>query len=257
MFAPTEFTHGDKGIDLLQSPRQVACVSPALRWSPIVHHATQALSAGAGLLLMAPQNVTGTDEPMFMGHIQFESVSQVEQARPSNQRDVVIVDNVELPLRQDVANLSPMNNRSAELVCQKQGKRSESTVQLHSLDAIGTVTLGRGIAAIQSAESVDVVQDRNAVATPNERLREPLDADTITTKIERRVERRDHAEVKSAQSRDLFESNTMFRSGTRRSILPLTLGLLEVTVTSRNTMWIHRNGARDRLTRVTRGMVSA
>src|SRR5438876_500514 len=75
MFVAAELTHRNKSIDVFQLAVEVCRVSPSLGRTPIPQHAPQALLACTRLAIMTPQDVTRTNQPVLVRHIELQGAA--------------------------------------------------------------------------------------------------------------------------------------------------------------------------------------
>src|SRR2546426_2191856 len=97
VLVPAELAHRDERIYVRDLTLEIARVPPELRRSPVAQHAPQALLAGAQLAAVTPQDLRGAHEPLLVCPVELEGVcaSRRQDARPANQRHVVVIDYVE------------------------------------------------------------------------------------------------------------------------------------------------------------------
>ena len=81
----------------------------------------ETLPARASLPLVTPQYVRGTDEPVFVRHVQGERITVLQHAWTANQRYIVEVDDIELSLVEKRANGGCIDYRPAGLLRHQNG----------------------------------------------------------------------------------------------------------------------------------------
>ncbi len=156
---------------MLEIPRQRSRVAPDLRRAAVSEDAAETLSAGTGLTLMAPEEVTRTDEPVFVSHVELEPVSGGKNGGTAHQGHVVKGDYIEAPGVQSPPNRPSMNEWPARLMREQEREPPEATVQANDLNAILRISSGRLIAPAQHPVRIDILDHCHFVAATHESLR--------------------------------------------------------------------------------------
>ena len=161
----------DEGVDVLDLTIEQARAPPQLRRSPVVQDAAEALSPRTELALVSPQHVAGAHQPVLVRHVQLDRIAVLEHAGPAYQRDIVMVDDVEVALLEDRANAFPVDDRTAGLLGRETRERAEAAVQRVQGHALGLVQRRGFGAPPQQIVGVYVVDHVDRVAAACERTR--------------------------------------------------------------------------------------
>src|SRR6266404_4081009 len=196
MFGATKLAKRDECVDVPRRTVEGAGVAPSLRRPPVTQHASETLPRRAGLALVAPQHVGGTDQPVLVGRVELGGTSHSKNARSAEQGDIVEVDHVEIPQSQQPLDLPRVDDGSPELMGQQERQGAHPAAQGHNLNPIGFGVSGGRRAVAKSTERFGVVDYGHVMTSPNERLTESLDSDAIPPEVMRRIERRHVTEAK-------------------------------------------------------------
>ena len=101
MLLPAELAHCDDGIDMLKLALQEPGPAPELQGPPVTQVQRNSSPAGAQLPPMPPEDMHWADQPVLVGHVELKCLAVLEYTRPSDQRDIVKVDDVILAFRQN------------------------------------------------------------------------------------------------------------------------------------------------------------
>ncbi len=103
-----------------QLPLQVLRLAPDLKRPAVVQNATDTLASIACLPIVPPEDVGWAHEPVFMRKIDSDGAgAETEQARPSDEGDVVEHDHVIRPCCEHFANRPAMDHRPPELMSEE------------------------------------------------------------------------------------------------------------------------------------------
>jgi hypothetical protein len=134
------------------------------------------------------------DQPVFVNRVQFDRVPVGQRLRAANERDVVVVDDVE-PLPQDFLDARSIDEGHAGLLghersqeCRRPGESVDSHIRM-------IAAILNGIAMRLQPASVNRMNHGDLVSAPGKFIRQAMHVDAGASEIVRRVERRYHAET--------------------------------------------------------------
>lgn len=89
-----ELAEGEEGVDVAGGGGEFAGVTPELRRAAVSERAGEAGGLGAGFAAIAEEDVSGADEPVFVGGVELDGVAVGEDLGAADEGDVVEVDDV-------------------------------------------------------------------------------------------------------------------------------------------------------------------
>ena len=120
-------------------------VAPELWRSVVSQLTTDAFASRTDLSIVSPQDVRGADQPVLVGCVDFDPSRSVrEQARPSNQRYVMEVENIRIDLRNKSGNFRPMHQGPAKLLRSEARECRPAALERVKRDPLGIwIRIGR------------------------------------------------------------------------------------------------------------------
>jgi hypothetical protein len=200
----------EQHVDVRERTRQRVAVSPELRRTTRAQAARKARRAVAGAFAVLPEDVGRADEPMVVQRQELRAGARhAEHGRPADQRDVVVVDDVEAAV-ENGRERRPDRAGRARLVPPERRPPPERASEPMDDDAAFVVAVpgfaGGPRARAPAGRDVGVLRadHLDVVACARERARQRPHVDRVPAEMARRIERRDHAEA----HRDSFRSTT-------------------------------------------------
>ena len=170
MHVAAELTHGDECIDTLGFSLEKSCLAPELWGAPIVKRALETLGLFAPLASVAPQHMHGADQPVFVCHVERDSIAvEPKEPRAANQRHVVVVHHVEVSGPQERRNSSPIYHWATKLLRKEGRDDTNAAPQADDLDTLVVCDRRRLEPAVQRIVRIDVVNHCHMVAPSNQR----------------------------------------------------------------------------------------
>ena len=140
-----------------------------------------------------------------MRHEHLGRVSAVrDDSRSTDERGIVEVNHIEAPVIEHFAKAAMVERRPACLLGQEWRENSSAAAQGNDLHSVILRWLDRLRPIVERHEGVDIVYDRDVVSPLNESAGKPLNADSVTAKAERWIERCRKAEAQSAHARTVL-----------------------------------------------------
>jgi hypothetical protein len=168
VLATAELALRDDYVKMLELLLKVTGIAPVLERPPVSQDAADALPAAARLAAVAPENMGRTYQPVLVRFVNLEGVAGREHSRPTHERDVVELDDVEPALGQFRPDLPSVDDGSASLVGEQRSERTEPASQPYHFELPGLRPVSREFVGSQKTVCVDVVNYRDLVATLDE-----------------------------------------------------------------------------------------
>ena len=138
-----------------------------------------------------------------MGRVEFDPAAVLQDFRTSYQRDIVKMDDIKA-LCKDPADVARLEKRGTGLVSGKGGQNAEGACQpMDGYTRVIVIVLFY-IPPRQEAEGVRAVDHIDPMTSRCQFVRQPMDENTVTTEIERRIEGCYHAETERTIHRILI-----------------------------------------------------
>ncbi len=185
----------NRSLAFLQQPR----ISPQLRRPAELQRAAQAFGFVADALVVLPQHMHRANQPMFVRGVELDVIAVVRlqpQHARAEQRDIVIVNDVELLAVEDLENLAGLRPWVSRLLRDQRRQDPQPAAQAVHGD-VGMVNERRlRLAFRQRPVAIDAMNDIDFVTPPRQRVRQPRDKDGVAAEAIRRIEDREEAELK-------------------------------------------------------------
>ena len=94
MFSLAELAWGYEGVNVFERGLHQTEVPPPLRRSLVGQGAAKTLRFHTGITIKLKQDMSGAPQPVFVHGVELQPLPIFENSRPSNQRDIVIMDNI-------------------------------------------------------------------------------------------------------------------------------------------------------------------
>ncbi len=193
-----EFAFRHDQVHVVQLPVQIAGIAPELRRTAVIQHAAQALARIAQLAVVAPEHMGRADQPMLVRLVDLQARAQRQHARPAHQRDVVVPDDVVMPVLHDLRDPAAVDQVAPGLLRHEVGQHPVPAAQP---DGAHAVILGRpGRHAAQRQVRVLVMHHGHVMAARGQRPRHPLHAHRVAAKGIGRVEGGEHQDAQRSHA---------------------------------------------------------
>src|SRR5574338_424952 len=124
-----ESTRRDKVINIFQHTFEQSRIPPELRRALPSQRAGEAAFFDAQFLVVLPEHVHGTHQPMLVGGIELDGVSIAERCN-ADQRHIVKVDDIVRILLKHLPEMRALQTRISSLLSNKRGEEPKPTLQL-------------------------------------------------------------------------------------------------------------------------------
>ena len=143
--------------------------------------------------IVLEEHVDRAEEPVLVQRVEFEPVPVGQNPRTADQRDVVVVDDIEAP-SQDALDEFGLEERNAGLLRRQRGQHADGTGEsVHDQVGIPVVVWCR-FPAGQKPIGIRAVDDLDLVTASGQLSGQATDEDAVAAEIVGRIEGSDHAE---------------------------------------------------------------
>jgi hypothetical protein len=174
-------------------------IAPELRWSPVQEGAKETLPVDAGFAVEFKEHMSRADQPVFVQRIEFRGPSVPEDIRSTDERDVVIVNNVKWLLK-NLFQTRGLEERSSCLMGGKRRNPSDRTLQCMNPHVGMIFTNSRRLPIGHEVKGVLAVNHLDMMAASCQFVRELLNKDGVAAEMVGRIKRGDHAKAHKEQT---------------------------------------------------------